>query len=186
MTVTLRVPTRYLTDLTARNGLPAKATIPQTLCGQQVWLVARRKQAVYVPLGRPITETEAEDPATGTPAQVRVKVPSWTRWLRWGVLAEADDGDATAYCQRTEIDAAAAVETYQHAVPCPGIGAGTAASGALYLSDGVADADDLAQDIDCGTASASWKLLTLSVWVAGGATVYGLILEPQPMAEITG
>jgi len=190
MSVTVPVPQVFPTGVPARSGLAPVNAIPNILDQQAVWLNAGRKYQFYVPLGSgagaQLTETEA---SAGTPAQIRVAIPAWTAYLRWAPLTERDSDDAVCYVQRIEIGGAAAVETYQHKMACPGPGGDVLMAAVLMpLSDGVPTADDEPEDIDCGTLSGARKILTINLWLDGNAEIYGMAFEPRRIRppEITG
>lgn len=187
MSVTLPVSEDWPEDIPARSGLPPRNAIPGILDGQAVWLAARRRYTVFVPLcgGRDyqLTKTQAEDPATaGSTAicQVRIQVPPWTARVRWWVLSERDAAGAVCYTQR----ASGGGETYQHRIYVMGPGGNSLPAALLYPSDGVPDADDEPQDIHSGTTG--WIQLTISVWLDGDAEIYGICFDPLAAVTITG
>lgn len=184
---TVYLPEDWPTGCTAYNGAPPSSTIPRTLEARNLFLSAVRKQAVFVPLSGgvdgPITSAEA---SSGTPGSLRVYVQPWTKFLMWSVLAVGDSDTAVVYTQRTEIDGAASVETYEHMIPCPGFGGDLISAASFYTSRGTPDADDMPQHIDCGTISSSRKSITISFWLDGGAEVYGFVFESLREYTITG
>lgn len=185
MSVTLIVPDDWPYLIPARSGLPPRTIIPGVLDAQQVWLVARRRYSMFVPLcgGRDyqLTKTQAEDPDTagsGAICQVRIRVPPWTEYIRWWVLSERDANLAECYVHES-------VEAHPHMIRCTGAGGDSLPSAVFYPSDGAADADDEPQHID-DTPGAAWGLHTIEVWLDNSAEIYGVCFEAIWAYTITG
>ncbi|MBT7099701.1 hypothetical protein HN937_20165 [Candidatus Poribacteria bacterium] len=179
MTVTVSVEPDWPSGIPARSGLPPRNVIPRVLDAQQVWLAAGRRHMIYVPMAAtfstPLTDSEA---SSGDKEQIRIKVPPWTDFCRWWVIADGDDPDAACYAQRTG-------ETYSHKIFCPGNGDEQIASGIAWPSDGDPDGNSEPQHIDAGVAAASWAVLTIDVWL-DGAEIWGIAIECLRMIQITG
>lgn len=174
---TVSVHTEWPSGVPARSGLPPRNSLARILDAQAIYLSASRRYSIYVPLSRgyddQITRTEIPD---SDPEEIKLRIPSWTTHLRWGVVSERDASDATVTVQRSG-------EAGSHTLSCPGPGGDYLPAAALYLSDGPGDSAPV--HIEAGNDSDGWTTITVSVWLAGDAEVYGVVFEAIAQDTIT-
>lgn len=165
------VPSRYPGGIAGRTGLPPAGTIARTLDLQQAWLAAALRGTIAIPLPRGVSGAWAADETTS--ARLAVRLPAFTRWVRWRAFGYGPSGSLVRLCF--------AGETYYHAAPLESDATGWSEPIALaYATGGELSATaDGAQEACRIALSRGPVELELRLWLSDPDAVV-LLVELQP------
>lgn len=179
------VPDGYSTfGAPARPGTPPRAAFLRVAAAQSDFLAAARKATVTVCLALGADHPREIDESD--PDVVWLRVPPFTRHLRWAALGTAraiDDDRPRTYVQRFELDGASDYEAYEHAVSVEGdLEDDELAGTGVWFGEGVPTADGQAEYIDLGAPVAVEQEVGLLVWST--TPIHGVAFEAVREVEV--